>query len=210
MKRYTASGVPLVGGRVELYPLSFAPDPPVGLRDVGLTLNYSRAIGLTSRDIDTDTDVETQWYQFGVGVRYRMLGGDNPLALGFTAGVQRSVFDFDTVPTARPVAIGRYTILPFGIDIRRSWDAFSLFADGRFLLPITVAAPGDRSAAGSRYGLSLAVAAALDIARFFEIEARASYSLVSYSLPSGIANSIRAATIYDEALAFSLGASFLF
>ncbi|MET0593747.1 MAG: hypothetical protein ABW133_13670, partial [Polyangiaceae bacterium] len=209
-KSYTASGVPIVGGRAELYPIALAADVPEELKNIGITVNYARALGIKSRDIDTDIEVDAQWYQFGFGFRYRMLGGDNPLAIGITAGVQRSVFDFETTPAGRPVALGRYTILPLGFDIRRSWDRFSLFGDARFLLPITVSPPGDRTPGGGRYGFSVALATAFSITRMFEIEARATYSMVSYQLPSGIATSSRSSSIYDEALTFGLGGSFLF
>jgi hypothetical protein len=138
-----------------------------------------------------------------------MLGGDNPLALGLTLGIQRSVFDFDVIPASRPVAIGRYTILPVGVDVRRSWGLFSLFADARFLLPLTISPPGDRTPEGARYGLSLAAAAAMRLATFFELEARASYALVGYSLPSGIAGFSGSSSIYDQMLSLSLGATFL-
>lgn len=209
-KRYSASGVPIVGGRAEFYPLALTPDVPDALRNIGFTLNYARAIGLQSRDVDTDIQVDAQWYQFGFGFRYRMLGGDNPLAFGITAGVQRSVFDFETMPAGRPVALGRYTILPVGFDARRTWDSFSLFGDARFLLPITISPPGDRTPGAGRYGLSVALAAAFAITRNFEVEARATYSMVSYLLPSGIAGSSRSSTVYDEALVVGLGGSFLF
>ena len=209
-KRYTASGVPIVGGRLELYPVSLAPDPPDGLKNIGLTVNYARAVGLKTRDIDSDLEVDTQWYRFGFGVRYRMLGGDDPLALGVTLGVERSVFDFGTMPAGRPVALGRYTILPLGFDIRRTWDVFSIFGDARFLFPITISPPGDRTPSAGRYGLSVALAAALNITRMFEVEARVTYSMVSYELPSGNTNISRSSSIYDEALVFGLGASFLY
>jgi hypothetical protein len=208
-KRFTANGVPMMGARVELYPLAFDAGTTDGLKDLGLTFNYSSAFGLTARDVDTSTTVDTKWYQFGFGLRYRMLGGDNPLAIGLTLGMQRSVFDFEGIPASRPVAIGRYTLLPVGVDVRRSWGAFSLFGDARFLLPITISPPGNRTPEGLRYGASLALAAAMRITTFFELEARGSYALVGYSLPSGIVGSNRSASIYDEALSFSLGAAFL-
>jgi hypothetical protein len=208
-KRSTANGVPMIGARLELYPLAFDRGTRDGLKDLGLTLNYSSAIGLTTADIDTNTVIDTKWYQFGFGLRYRMLGGDNPLALGLTLGIQRSLFDFDAIPASRPVAIGRYTILPVGVDVRRSWGLFSLFADARFLLPLTISPPGDRTPEGARYGLSLAAAAAMRLTTFFELEARASYAMVGYSLPSGIAGFNGSSSIYDQMLSFSLGATFL-
>lgn len=208
-KRFVASGVPMMGVRGELYPLAFDSGATDGLKDLGVTFNYSSALGLTARDIDTSTTVDSKWYQFGFGLRYRMLGGDNPLAVGLTLGMQRSVYDFEGAPASRPVAIGRYTLVPVGADVRRSWGAFSLFGDARFLLPVTISPPGDRSPEGIRYGLAIAVAAAMKITTFFEIETRAGYSLVGYSLPSGIAGMNGRASIYDEALSFSLGASFL-
>src|SRR6185295_5293459 len=98
------------------------------------------ALGFESRDPDTPENprVNTQWYQLGFGLRFRAFGETGPLSLGFTAGFQRWVFDFDTPPAVAPVAAGRYTLLPIGADVRYAWRDFSIFGDARFLLPVTI------------------------------------------------------------------------
>jgi hypothetical protein len=214
-KRFTANGVFGLGGRIELYPLALVRPAIETARDFGLTGSYSRALGLHSRDIDTDTVdtdtvVDTQWYQFSFGMRYRMLGGRNPLALGVTAGIQRWVFDFSYTMPNRPVAIGRYTLLPLGFDARYSWGPFSLFGDARFLLPLTISPPGDRTPSGGRWGTQLTLAAAFRVFDFLEGELRGAYTLVSYSIPSGMGDLVEHGTIYDSALVFSAGVTVVF
>jgi hypothetical protein len=209
-KLYTANGVFALGARAELYPLAFVKPAIATWRDLGMTGSYSRAFGLHSKDIDTDTEVDTQWYQFSFGLRYRILGGKNPLALGFTVGVQRWVFDYSTAPSSRPVAVGRYTLLPVGMDARYAWGAFSVFGDARFLLPLTISPPGDRTPSGARWGAHLALAAAFSIFEFLEAELRGTYTMISYSLPSGMGDAVPHGTVYDQAIVFSAGATVVF
>ncbi|HMI84422.1 MAG TPA: hypothetical protein VK550_10035 [Polyangiaceae bacterium] len=208
-KRYVASGMLRQSVRFEIYPLAF-PSPAIeGAKDIGFTANYSRVLALISRDIDTENDVAGQWYQFGFGLRYRMLGGEGPLALGLTIGIQRSVFDFDTTPSSRPVAIGRYTLLPVGADIRYAWRRFSIFADGRFLVPLTVSPPGNRTPSGARLGGHLAGGGIVRFGRYFELEARADYTLMYLSLPGVEGRDEGDATVLDQYLVFSVGPTLL-
>jgi hypothetical protein len=209
-KTYTANGVFALGGRAELYPLAFVRPALAPWRDFGLTGSYSRAFGFQSHDIDTNTDVDTQWYQFSFGMRYRILGGNNPLAIGFTAGVERWVFDYGTAPPSRPVAVGRYTLLPVGADARYAWGRFSVFGDARFLLPLTISPPGDRTPSGVRWGAHLALAAAFSVFEFLEAELRGAYTMVSYSIPSGMGDAVPHGTIYDQAIVFSAGVTVVF
>jgi hypothetical protein len=209
-KRYNAPGVPLAGVRLELYPIAFVSPAIETAKDIGITGSYSRAFGLTSRDIDTDSDVDTQWYQFAFGLRYRLLGGTRPLALGLTLGIQRWVFDFDAPPPSRPVPVARYTILPVGADVRYSWGALSIFADGRFLLPLTVSPLGNRTPSGARFGGSLALGAAVGFLSVLEVELRASYTLLYLSLPSVPGRADQNGTVLDQYLVFSAGASFVY
>jgi len=209
-KRYNAPGIPGVGVRLELYPLALASPAIAVAKDLGMTGGYSRAFGLTSRDIDTDSTIETQWYQFAFGVRYRMLGGASPFALGLNLGIQRWVFDFETVPSSRPVAIGRYTLLPVGADVRYAWGSFSLFADGRFLLPLTVSPLGNREPSGARLGGSLALGAALGFLRVLEVELRAAYTVLYLSLPAVGGRPDKSGTVLDQYLVLSAGATFVY
>ncbi len=215
-KLYNAPGVPLGSVRLELYPLAFVSPAIETAKDIGITGGYSRAFGLTSRDIDTDSDVDTQWYQFNFGLRYRLLGGSQPLALGLTLGIQRWVFDFVTDPTPpdRPVPIARYTLLPVGADVRHSWPNswgnLSVFADGRFLLPLTVSPLGSRTPSGARLGGSLSLGAAVGFLSVLELELRASYTLLYLSLPAVAGRADEKGTVLDQYLVFSAGASFVY
>jgi hypothetical protein len=206
-KRYTAPGIPAAGVRLELYPLAFITPAPEVARDFGLTVGYSRAFMLESEDIDSDTTVGTQWYQFNFGARFRILGGNSPFSMGFTAGLQRWVYDFDTTPSSRLVPIGRYTLLPVGVDARYAWGKFSIFGDARFVLPLTVSPLGDRSATGAKLGLSGALGAAYALGRFFEVELRGTYTLLTFSLPAVAGRPDARATVTDVYLVLSAGAT---
>jgi len=208
-KRYVASGIPSQSARVELYPLAFG-SPVEVAKDFGITFHYARSIpGMVSHDIDTDTDFATQWYRFGFGARYRFLGGTRPIAMGVTLGVDRSVFDFESTPAARPVAIGRYTLLPVGADFRYAWGRFSLFADVRFLLPLTVSPPGNRTPTGARFGGHVGGGGIVRFGRYFEVEARADYTLLYVQLPTVGGRSNENAKVLDQYLVFSVGPTLL-
>jgi hypothetical protein len=90
------------------------------------------------------------------------------------------------------------------------WRDFSVLADVRFLLPATISPPDHRSPSGARYGLHAAVAAALRLSSLFEIELRATYAMIGYSLPNAIPSAPGSASILDESLVFGAGASFLY
>ena len=165
-KTYTANGVFALGARAELYPLAFVRPALATWRDFGMTGSYSRAFGLHSQDIDTNTEIDTQWYQFSFGLRYRILGGKNPLAIGFTAGVERWVFDYSTAPPSRPVAVGRYTLLPVGVDARYVWGSFRCSATPDFCCPSRYRCPANRMRTGGRWGAHVALAAASSIFEF--------------------------------------------
>jgi hypothetical protein len=208
-KRYIASGMFSQSARLELYPLAFVPQAIDLVKNLGVTASYSRALPIISRDIDTDSDIPTQWYQFGFGLRYRMLGGTSPVALGITLGVQRSIFEFDTTPVSRPVAVGRYTLLPAGVDVRYAWRRFSVFADARFLLPVTVSPIGNRAPSGAKLGGHVAGGGIVRFGRYFELEARVDYTVIYLSLPTVGGRADQPGTVLDQYVVFSIGPTVL-
>jgi hypothetical protein len=209
-KRYVAAGIPSQSARFELYPMAFGASPVEVAKDFGLTFHYGRSVpGMVSHDIDTETDVGTVWYRFGFGARYRFLGGTRPIAMGVTLGVERSVFDFDVTPSSRPVAIGRYTLLPVGTDLRYAWGRFSIFADARFLLPLTASPPGNRTPTGVKFGGHLGGGAIVRFGRYFEVEARADYTLMYMQLPTTGGRINENASVIDQYLVFSIGPTLL-
>jgi hypothetical protein len=208
-RRYTASAIPGGAARLELYPFAVLSPAPEVFGDLGITGHYFHALGITSRDVDSETEVDTDWFRYGIGFRYRILGGKNPLAMGFTGGVERASYEFATVLTDRTVPLAKYTMIPVGVDGRYAWGGFSLFADARFLWPIAVAQPGDRAPTGTKWGVHVATAAAYAVWPFFEVELRATYSLLSYGLPNGLAGSGLRSRVFDEYLVLGLGLSLL-
>ena len=214
-KRYTASGVPGASARLELYPLAPLWQVTDFVKGFGITASYSRVFGLTSQNVDTDDDpdtvVDTQWYQYSFGLRFRGLGGTNPLSLGATAGVQRWVFDFDAPSTTRrPVAVGKYTLFSVGADARLTWRAFSVFADGRFLLPVTISRLGDRKPSQPALGVHADLGVAFAFSRVFEVEARAAYTMIAFTLPSVPGRFDKRGTVVDEYVVFGVGATLAF
>ncbi|MBW2456502.1 MAG: hypothetical protein JRI68_18435 [Deltaproteobacteria bacterium] len=82
LRPYDVFGVPaiLLGG--ELYP--GATTGITGLQDVGVSLSYMHAIGLSSQTADGRFLFGTSWNRFHVGLRYRLRFGerdDNPVVL---------------------------------------------------------------------------------------------------------------------------------
>ena len=208
-KRYVGSGIPSQSVRLELYPLAFGTPLEVA-KDFGVTFNYGRSIpGMVTHDIDTDTDIGTQWYRFGFGARYRFLGGTRPIAMGITLGVERSVYDFDApTPAARPVAIGRYTLVPVGTDLRYAWGRFSIFADARILWPMTASPFGNRTPTDLKLGGHLGGGGILRFGRYFEVEARVDYTLLYLQVPAAGGRSEKG-SVFDQYLVFSIGPTLL-
>jgi hypothetical protein len=209
-KRYNARGILGAAARLELYPLAFVSPAIAVAKDFGITASYSRAFGLSSRDVDTGTEVDSQWYQFAFGARYRILGGTRPLALGFTAGLQRWVYEFDTNPPSRLIPVAKYLLLPVGADVRYAFGPFSLFADGRFLLPLTVAPLGNRSPSGGRFGAHLALGAAFGFLDILEVEVRAAYTMLYISLPTVGDRADERGVALDQYVVLSAGATILY
>ena len=197
--------------RTELYPFALLSPPPDGFKDFGLTFQYSRAFGLHSKDIDDEIpeqdEIDTRWYHWTAGVRYRALGGDNPFSFAIAAGFQQWVYEFDPTVGRRPIASAKYTLVPMGGDARYRFGKLAAFAEGRFLLPVSVAQVGTRAPSGPKLGAHGALGLAFAVTSFLELDARATYTLVTFGLPSAPGRADRRGTVLDQYLVFGLGAT---
>jgi len=210
-KRFGTSGVFLVGGRAEVYPLARASGGV--LRDLGLTGSYARAVsssGIASTDVNTNKSVETQWYRYSAGLRYRVLGRSGPFALGLDAGYERWVFDFDVpvVPT-REVPTARYSLLEGGADARWSFGHFSVVVDATYMQPLSIAPLGDRRASPQAYGVRGGLGAGLKFG-VFEADLRGTFTLFRLQLDPVPGRSDGPGRVFDQyfGVRLAIGASF--
>lgn len=208
-KRFGTPGVFLLGGRAEVYPLARASEG--ALRDLGLTGAYARAVsGFASTDINTNSSVDTEWYRYSVGLRYRVLGRSAPFALGLNAGYQRWVFDFDApvVPT-REIPTARYSLLEAGADARRSFGRFSVVVDAAYMQALSIAPLGDRRPSPLAFGVRGGLGAGL---RFgvLEVDLRGTFTLFRLQLDPVAGGSDGPGRVFDEYFGarLAVGASF--
>jgi hypothetical protein len=209
-KSYNASGIVAVGASVEFYPFSTA--SAGAMRDFGLTGSYVRAIGLTSRDVDTKdpatgqpTEVDTEWYHYAAGIKLRLLGRSSRFALGFAAGYEQWVFDFPGAPPTRYVPTARYGLVPGGFDARLSLGVISFLADARYLHPLSIANIGDREPSSPRFGLRGGLGMAVTLSQAFAIDLSGEYTMFTFSLPSVAGRGDQPGKVLDQYLVGSLG-----
>jgi hypothetical protein len=212
-KRFGTPGVFLVGGRAEVYPLARASGG--ALRDLGLTGSYARAVslnlsGLASTDVNSNKSVDTQWYRYSAGLRYRALGRSGPFALGLNAGYERWVFDFDVpaVP-AREVPTARYSLLEGGADARWSFGHFSVVVDATYMQPLSIAPLGDRRPSLQAFGVRGGLGAGLKFG-VFEADLRGTFTLFRLQLDPVPGGSDAPGRVFDQyfGVRLAIGASF--
>jgi len=215
-KHYRALGIFGLRLHAEIYPLAaLGSGVADAWRDIGVIGTYTRAFGLESQDIDKVPPppeiVETEWYHYLIGLRYRALGGTSPLSLGFSVAFERWVFDFDTTPNQRRfLPIARYSLLPIGADGRFSVGPFAFLGAARLLLPLSKAPFGDRVASGSGFGFHLETGVAFTPVPAIEFDLRAAYTTMRFSLPSLPRRADESGTVLDHYLVFSAGATLQF
>ena len=176
-----------------------------------MTGSYSRAFGLHSQDIDTNTEVNTQWYQFSFGLRYRILGGKKPARDWLHR--RRSAMGLRLQHLAGEPTRGRRTLHAPSGRRGRPLCVGPLFGVRRRAIPT---APHDIAA---RRPCALGGADGARTLRWPPRSASStssrpsfagSYTMIGCPLPSGMGDAVPHGTIYDQAIVFSAGATVVF
>jgi len=201
-KKYAASGYFGLGAHVDLFPFAARAG---ALRDFGLLGSYGRAIGLGSTDIDTQTNVGTVFYRFDAGLQYR-LPSRSALLLKFSAAGERWVFDFDAASVqGREMPTARYSLARVGTDARFAVGSLALFGGAELMLPISIAPLGDREPSAGGFGARAKLGVAFELSQMFAIDLGASYTILTFRLPSVPGLSDSPGTVLDQYFVTSLG-----
>ena len=124
LRPYDVFGVPGVTVGGEIYP--GATTGITGLQDVGVSLSYMHALGLSSQTADGRYLFGTSWNRFHVGLRYRLRFGDrddNPVVLNFDGRFGFLNFSFEaedenSAAIENEIGTVGYNVLRIGVDGR--------------------------------------------------------------------------------------------
>jgi hypothetical protein len=204
-KRYTASGIFALGGRVEVFP--FRSRDATG--NFGFRGSFTRSVALRSTDIDTNppTDVDTVFYHYDLGVSYRSPRSD-PFAWTLSLAYERWVFDFDDPsPTQfREVPTARYSMATAGADARLAVGPMALLGGADLLIPFSIGSLGDREPTGG-FGARAKLGLAYDCAPTLSFELSDAYTLLSFGLRPVPGRTDEAGRVLDQYFVTSLGIS---
>ncbi|MBM4359198.1 MAG: hypothetical protein FJ096_13920 [Deltaproteobacteria bacterium] len=151
---YAVFGPPGLTAGVDVYP--GAKSGIVGLRDLGVSIDYAQHFALRSKtaqnpDGSDSATFDGTWNRLDVGLRYRLRLGDpaSPLVLGLGVGYGFENFVFTPAnPAAEAIKFEvptvRYDYVKLGFD---AWLPFGMFAVGprfAYLAPLGGALPDDK------------------------------------------------------------------
>ncbi|MCC6559106.1 MAG: hypothetical protein IT372_39785 [Polyangiaceae bacterium] len=150
LRPYDVFGAPTVAVGGEVYPLAGSAIPV--MKDLGITLSYARALGLSSSTEGGDP-VTTTYQRFGAGLRFRYPLMPGAL-VGGSLGFRLIQFSFDAPdPLAAEVPEVSYAALRLGVDGRVPAGPVALTAMMEFLGPLSSGEVYDRFRGASVLGV---------------------------------------------------------
>jgi hypothetical protein len=207
LRPYTVSAAPLAVVEGELYPLARSGTPI--LKDLGATLDYAMALGLSSSD-STGTPVSTSWNAFDAGLRERIPIGRSVL-LGVHAGYGENAFQFSGALKSTAELPGvRYRFVRGGADGRLDLGLVALYAYASYLDVLDAGPVGayfSRATIGGvegRFGVTKA------IGRSVELSLEVAYTRFFYTLNPQPGDAYVAGGALDQMAFGSLGAAYVF
>lgn len=165
LRPYNVFGQPLLALGVEFYPLAGSTTPVV--KDLGLTLAYARALGLSSETEDGALSLPTTYQRFSVGLRGRINVGEGAEAIivGVSGGLRLLQFELEA-PAERPDLAAElpnvsYTLLRLGVDVRAPVGPVAILGGLEYLAPVSYSGAYERltdpSVGGTGLNLGVAV-----------------------------------------------------
>lgn len=210
LRPYDVFGAPTARAAVEIYPLAFARNIPIG-KDIGLTASYAAAIALTSATQGGEP-IKNSWTRFGGGLRGRVRLGD-PLSaiLGVNAGFHLLRFSFETTSDlAKEIPDVDYTMFRFGVDARIPISAVAIEADAAFLAPMSGGAVYDRFRDASVLGVEARAGLAIPLPAGFELRAMGEYTRFFSAFAPVPGDPYVAGGALDELVGLRFGAAYAY
>jgi hypothetical protein len=218
-RTYDADGFPSAALAAEIYPAAAYGAP--FWQDLGLTIDYARALDLHSRSARLGAartppayiPVDTSFVRYGVGLRYRMpltARGPNAIVLGGSIGygAYRFTFDESVLPEQRDLEVprARYDLVRFGLDVRAPIGPVALLASAAFLHAFSVGALGNRTPTGAAEGVHAAIGLAVHLWRPVSVQASVQYAAMFFGLePMKGREGDQPGSVVDSYVTLSLG-----
>ncbi|MEO5725998.1 MAG: hypothetical protein ABI134_33595 [Byssovorax sp.] len=206
---YDIFGVPMLSIGLEVYPAGGTKIPFV--RDLGLTMRFARAFGISSTTED-GTPVSTQWMRIGGGLRARFRPGSpkGPM-IGVSGGIDFLQFDFDSAgPIDGSVPAVTYAALRGGIDARIPFWRMALLLDVGYDGALSAGAVHERFRDSSVGGVDFGAGLALTLGAGFELRLRSHYTRYFYKFHPKLGDAYVAGGALDEFLGFGLGVAYAY
>jgi hypothetical protein len=206
---YGVLGAPMPSVGVEVYPAARTKIPIV--RDLGLTMRFAHAFGLSSTT-DDGTEVTTGWTRIGGGLRARFHPGSHggPM-IGVSGGIDFLQFNFDTAgPIDGSVPSVTYAALRAGVDARIPFWRMALLLDFGYDGALSAGAVHDRFRDSTVGGIDLGVGLALGLGAGFELRLRSHYTRYFYKFHPKLGDAYVAGGALDEFLGFGLGVAYAY
>ena len=206
---YSVFGAPMPSVGVEVYPAARTKIPIV--RDLGLTMRFAHAFGLSSTT-DDGTEVSTGWTRIGGGLRARFQPGryGGPM-IGVNGGIDFLQFSFGTAgPIDGSVPSVTYAALRGGVDARIPFWRMALLLDFGYDGALSAGAVHDRFRDSTVGGIDLGVGLALALGAGFELRLRSHYTRYFYKFHPKLGDAYVAGGALDEFLGFGLGVAYAY
>jgi hypothetical protein len=207
LRSYSLFAAPLAVVEGELYPLARAGVPI--LKDLGATLDYAMAFGVSSSDASGDS-VNTAWSSFDAGARERIRLGPSVL-LGLHGGYGENSFIFSgALGTTAELPSVRYRFVRGGADARVALGSLSFQAYGSYLGVLSSGPIGTYFQRATIGGIEGRVGATQAIGHGFELSLEVAYERFFYTLNPQPGDHYVAGGALDQMAFGSVGAAYVF
>ena len=217
LRPYDVFGVPGLHVMGEVYPL--APFDIIVASDIGLTVSFMQAFGLSSQTDDESLQFSNNYNRFTAGLRYRFRIGDkddHPFVIGIEGKFGFLNFSFDpeneaSVENDDEVADVSYLFIRPGIDARLPIvDWFALMPAFGYVAPLKKGDAYDRVNGASVHGLDMELMLAFVIGLGFEARTGVGYTRYFASFDPQVGDTFVAGGALDQYLMLRAGAAYVF
>ncbi len=206
---YSVFGVPMPSVGLEVYPAAGTTIP--FLRDLGLTMRFAHAFGISSTT-DKGVEVGTGWTRIGGGLRARFRPGSvkGPM-IGVDGGIDYLQFSFDTKgDTSGSFPAVAYAALRGAVDARLPFWRMALLLDFGYDGALSAGEVYKRFRDGSVGGIDLGAGLSLALGAGFELRLRGHYTRYFYKFHPLVGDSYVAGGALDELLGVGLGVAYAY
>ncbi|AKT41596.1 hypothetical protein [Chondromyces crocatus] len=209
IRPYSVFGAPLINLGGELYP--FAGTGVPFIKDLGLTVSFARALGLSSAE-EGGESVGTTYQRFDIGLRERIRLGSNDQSaiLGIGAGLRLQTFGYENTDIDGLLPDVSYTLVRLGLDLRAPVGPVALLAGFDFFIPMSSGLVYEQFTDPSVLGIALGGGVAIPISSGLEARVRLDYSRFFSSFTPARGDRFIAGGAVDEYLGIRLGAAYAY